>query len=713
MDGAKKKKKRSHKSKHKGRSSPAAPTNGVERSSHHDEESPRPSKRKHESDHEHKKKRKKKKERHVAENDANGDHLTVPEPDQDQSAPSHSGGPVPQKAPEPKNPVQSTVDEAHATAPSSHAGSVGYVATGELNSKGQPKKQRGSRPGGKHNLKVGFFEPGEIEKLEKFKLDFCNNHGLSGQQFDTMVQHSERGGAEFPCPSDVTSKSEFWSDIYRTIPDRDTRSVYRFMRRHFQVTTQKPHEWTDEQDEELVQLHAEHGPKWVFIARLLGRSDDDVTQRWKNKLEHRHTMRRGPWSEDELRAFMEALQQAWQGYKQMLHEGAGNDVYEMDEKLVAWGAISNAMKNVRSRQQCADKWRKVRKAVLARRRDGFPDAVFDYTKAAKRSTRPTGKSGSAKSKEFVEEDDDGDDEGNVGVDSLPTSAATTPAPKLGFADQQHMMVSTANAAATSADSPSAPQGNVEAVDECETGVEGMRDEPDTPAAVNGRSSPVTPVTPLSATNDRRRDAGRMTRIKEKIKEANKSSSSKKRKRAEASSEPAQNGEVEKCDEQSSIANKQAEKERKKEKKRKKKEKKAQAKRKSLEIEAEAAKAVTPESEKKAKKHKKKRKSTDTAEIVEDIATRSPDEKRKTKHHKSSVSETSGATAEEPEEFEPPRKKTKEERQAVRDGTGGGGAEPQVHENPAPAPVADDDQAQSDVYSSDDDDSIKVEGSDSD
>ena len=157
-------------------------------------------------------------------------------------------------------------------------------------------------------MKIGFYTPEEVQKLETFKIDFCTMHGLSASTFDEMIQHSgRRGGGDFPVVADVTSKVDFWNEIYGLLPDRDRRSVYRFMRRHFQASTQKAHEWTDEQDDELVDLIDEHGPKWSYIGKLLGRSDDDVTQRWKNKLEHRNTMNQGSWSAEETRAFFDVI----------------------------------------------------------------------------------------------------------------------------------------------------------------------------------------------------------------------------------------------------------------------------------------------------------------------------------------------------------------------------------------------------------------------
>jgi hypothetical protein len=302
-------------------------------------------------------------------------------------------------------------------------------------SDGRPRKARTFRIGGKNQQKVGFFVEEEVKALEQFKIRFCNTHGIQGRTFDAMIQHSERSGDEWPVPTSICTKGDFWNDIYALIPDRDRRSVYRFMRRHYQDTTQKAHNWTPEQDDELVKLHAQHGPKWAHIAKLIGRSDDDVTQRWKNRLQHRDTKNTGAWSEAELRAFVKSLEE----YRNLLIENsaepqkAGKDIWEMDLKSISWGSISNGMENSRTRQQCADKWRKIQKNLMIIRQTSDPNAVFDPAEAARRYHRSNSSVAGGKSKEFVEDDDDDDDEEEE--TRIPSS---TPAiiPKLEFAAEQ-------------------------------------------------------------------------------------------------------------------------------------------------------------------------------------------------------------------------------------------------------------------------------------
>ncbi|KAL4888257.1 hypothetical protein BDV59DRAFT_147598 [Aspergillus ambiguus] len=272
------------------------------------------------------------------------------------------------------------------------------------------RRRRGSDGGGL----VGHFTPDEVSALEKFKVSFCNTYGIRGPTFDTMVQHSAREKETFPSEAGIT-KPEFWRAIYSVHPKRDKRSVYRFMRRHFQDSQQKPHAWTPLQDQELIELHEKYGPKFAYIAKLLGRSDDDVVQRWKNRLQHRNTMRSGPWSQEESTRLLEILQDAYTQFKAEGKVEASKDVYEMDWGMVQWGYVSRDMGFTRSRQQCADKWRKVRGKVLEKRRYGQPDAVYDPASETRPSARrarsqshPQGATPDKnyKSSEYVDESDE-------------------------------------------------------------------------------------------------------------------------------------------------------------------------------------------------------------------------------------------------------------------------------------------------------------------
>ncbi|KAF7588950.1 hypothetical protein BBP40_004991 [Aspergillus hancockii] len=304
-----------------------------------------------------------------------------------------------------ESPKESTMTATPSVEPSDDA----TMEQGNVTKGKQSKEGKGS---------TGPFMAEEVQALERFKMEICNTHAISTSTFDSMVQHSERDkGTDFPCDSSVMTKQEFWKNIYEILPNRDRRSVYRFMRRHFQTSDVKPHKWDHEQDEELIQLVAQYGLKFAHIAKMIGRNDDDVVQRWKNKLQHRSTMNRGPWSEEEVRGLQNALQVAWKAFKKNGHD-VGQDIYEMSETLISWGQISDKMGNCRSRQQCADKWRKARKKVMQLRDKGNPKAVYDpvaettkknraKSQTVSRSQTPEGQYKSAK---YVASDDEGSEE---------------------------------------------------------------------------------------------------------------------------------------------------------------------------------------------------------------------------------------------------------------------------------------------------------------
>jgi hypothetical protein len=455
VDGTKKKNKKSLSSESQALSPAIAEINGTTRSQELDTNMSNPSKRKRESEPERKKKTKKhrKSEKSVAESASTENNpppsATAVEVPPTPSQPTPSKPKLSAKKVRKQNgedleaSTSSTSQPTPKLAATEEPLAVKHVAVnkktpapdspnpeGSTPPGGRSKGVRGSRTREKDSLKIGFYTPDEVRKIEAYKVNFCTVHGISSVKFDEMVQHSERGeNGEFPVSSDVISKSDFWNEIYALVPDRDRRSVYRFMRRHFQASAQKAHDWSKEQDDELIELHAKHGPKWTFIGKLIGRSDDDVTQRWKNKLEHQGTMNQGAWSEEETKIFLDAVESTWLTMKPMLAGKAGKDMYELDERLIVWGNISKEMGHMRSRQQCADKWRKIVRQVMTLRANGQPGAVFDPKLAAKRSAHWNMRlEAQRKSSQFVNEDSDDDEATKTSTTNLNVNNEAAPSP---------------------------------------------------------------------------------------------------------------------------------------------------------------------------------------------------------------------------------------------------------------------------------------------
>jgi hypothetical protein len=526
--------KKSHKSKHTGEHLTTESTNGVASSPPPEDDESRSSKRKRDSESGHKKNKKKRQE---AENDAN-DESTIRDANEMSDYKVDQGQTVDDnvilKNQSPKDTRESVQNgSGDAPVPKSSPDPTSDATP----SGGRLRKVRSFRIGGKDQLKVGFFLEGEVKALEDFKIQFCNTHGIEGRTFDVMIQHSERGGDEWPVPTNICTKADFWNDVYALIPDRDRRSVYRFMRRHFQDTTQKAHDWTPEQDEELIKLHAQHGPKYANIAKLLGRSDDDVTQRWKNRLQHRATKQTGVWSEAELRAFVSSLEE----YRTLLiassaePENAGKDIWEMDLKSISWGSISNGMENSRTRQQCADKWRKISKNIISLRQTINPDAVFDPAEAARKHHRWNPTAANGKSRAFVEEEED-DDDASENEDEETRIPSTTPViiPKLEFA-AEYQTVDLAQVAKESSPESSPSRGDIQVDGTYSTDKSTERKRAD--AEESDDDEAAAPSSPIS--EDSRSEEKKLREERKERKRKKREKKERKRREAEAAAEDAE------------------------------------------------------------------------------------------------------------------------------------------------------------------------------
>lgn len=519
-DGTKKKKKKHVSSETKSSSPAIAETNGTKRSTELDSNMSKPSKRKRESEPERKQKSKKhrKSEKPVAEsvspeNNASPSAIasqippTLSQPTPSKPKPKSSAkkarkqngedfktpaSSIPQLTPDLTAEELPAVEQLAATTQTPALDSPN--PEGSTTPGGRAKGVRGSRTREKDNLKIGFYTPEEVRKIEAYKLHFCTAHGIASTKFDEMVQHSERGAnGEFPVSSDVIVKSDFWNEIYALVPDRDRRSVYRFMRRHFQASAQRAHDWSKEQEDELIELHAKHGPKWAYIGKLIGRSDDDVTQRWKNKLEHQGTMNQGAWSEEESRMFIAAVESTWLTMKPMLGDKSGKDMYELDERLIVWGNISKEMGHMRSRQQCADKWRKIVRQVMIMRANGHPGAVFDPKLAAKRNAHWNLRlEAQRKSSQFVNEDSDNDETIKTTNPNLNLNGEAAPPP-------------TANVNVESDHAAHSEEGEPDLPEPPKKAKKSKRKHNEEPASGPIKEAPSSPATPKKSKEERKRE----------------------------------------------------------------------------------------------------------------------------------------------------------------------------------------------------------------
>ncbi|KAL9110378.1 MAG: hypothetical protein Q9227_005109 [Pyrenula ochraceoflavens] len=192
---------------------------------------------------------------------------------------------------------------------------------------------------------TGPFRKAEIDTLENFKRNFCEEYGIYETMFNECMNLTR--GAKWPSGLDFT-KNIMFRELFLVLPKRDKKSVLRYKDRKWRNLEVEPGQWTKAQDDELVHFVNVKGKKWAILASYLGRSADEVRQRWKNKLQNREAMREGGWTLREETSLRQAVMDAF--------EKIGPDATAED---LSWEGISRTMAHSRTAQQCANKWRKL------------------------------------------------------------------------------------------------------------------------------------------------------------------------------------------------------------------------------------------------------------------------------------------------------------------------------------------------------------------
>jgi Myb-like DNA-binding domain len=195
----------------------------------------------------------------------------------------------------------------------------------------------------------GAFTEREKVKLTRFKRRFCSDHSISEFEFNKlMTLLGRRDGSDWPNP-DVT-KAELRDMFYDVLPDRNRKSMNRYRERYFQNVEQDT-EWTEKQINELRNLVKEKGRKWVEIGEALGRTQDSVYQKWKNRIRQGDVQRFDRWEEEEIQALILAVRQC------KTAAGVPQDISSDDR--VNWTSVSDLLGKRRNAQQCSTFWKRV------------------------------------------------------------------------------------------------------------------------------------------------------------------------------------------------------------------------------------------------------------------------------------------------------------------------------------------------------------------
>jgi hypothetical protein len=200
-----------------------------------------------------------------------------------------------------------------------------------------------------HVRRTGPFSETEKQKLQQFKMSYCDTHGIDETVFRQMMTDSSRPGWVWP----GVTKLAFRHQYFNVLPERTHKSMLRYKERYFQNLDHNK-EWTKEDDKLLLDLVSELGPKWIEIGLRLNRTQDSVTQRYKKKLKNGDAAQSGRWSDHENDALAKAV-------REVKIELGLDGITDADDG-VPWFEVSKRIGGIRTAQQCSEHWHRVCKS---------------------------------------------------------------------------------------------------------------------------------------------------------------------------------------------------------------------------------------------------------------------------------------------------------------------------------------------------------------
>ncbi|PHH82148.1 hypothetical protein CDD82_6838 [Ophiocordyceps australis] len=196
----------------------------------------------------------------------------------------------------------------------------------------------------------GRFSDQELSHISNTVISFRNEHGMTQEEVNDMIQ----------APGGTTAgdaHAQLWSRIFAVCPDRHRQKVINITRKKFHNFVARG-TWTQEQDAELSDLIAIHGPKWSKIAGLINRHPEDLRDRYRNYLVCGTNQRKDAWDEMEEARLTQFVIEAMASIDDLRQSEPDREILRRSyEDLIDWQNISERMNRTRSRLQCITKWK--------------------------------------------------------------------------------------------------------------------------------------------------------------------------------------------------------------------------------------------------------------------------------------------------------------------------------------------------------------------
>lgn len=193
--------------------------------------------------------------------------------------------------------------------------------------------------------KTGRLDDKERRYLLAWRDSFCAENEISAYTFNEMMEASSKSRSQWPFA--FITKNEFMDEYHNQLPGRNLRTMLRFREREFRNVERGG--WSIDDEKELGRLIKQHGQKWVKIGEELGRTADEVSQRWRHIMNYGKGKTRGSWTDEELIQLEQEME--------TFAASKGTTVNDTSLKaIIPWHAISEKLGTGRTAQQCSMRW---------------------------------------------------------------------------------------------------------------------------------------------------------------------------------------------------------------------------------------------------------------------------------------------------------------------------------------------------------------------
>ena len=166
-----------------------------------------------------------------------------------------------------------------------------------------------------------------------------------------LVEHNDTAQGEALLQKDSDA---FWDEIKSAGLLRNLRDVKRHIRSRYHLY-RRGH-WSQEEDEQLKELHNIYPGQWKLIATQLQRLEKDTYAHWRDYVQHGENRVIKRWTTDEEDKLVQVLSVVCQKIEDCRAE-AGQPPLVDYYPMINWQEVCRRMDDTRSRLQCQSKWK--------------------------------------------------------------------------------------------------------------------------------------------------------------------------------------------------------------------------------------------------------------------------------------------------------------------------------------------------------------------